>query len=273
MGEADIIGADIQNLYLGSGGGLYTCNALDNIIYSAPNATAMSIVNGLAGDDILREGDSTHVTSSETFNGGDGNDTVDYSQRAAGVFVIMDGANYSGAGAAGASPLTWVADLGVAPGWWAAGDEDALSVAPAVVEDDIIGTDVENVIGTPDRDLIIGNDKANSLQGGGNTVNNDGYGDTLCGMGGVDELFANATAGVGGASNINSLHGYDCPYVVSVSGATPAAGDHTTPDSTESDPNSCYNIGGHADSNPDLSVAGWSAATVGIPYNCRLSAE
>jgi hypothetical protein len=259
MGEADIVGADIQNLYLGTGGGLYTGNSLNNIFYSAKAATAMSIVNGGPGDDILEEGGDAYNGSQETFNGGPGNDTVDYSSRTGSVFVIMDGTN-----PCGTANLTWD---GPATG------EDYLTAAPVVTEGDIISaTDVENVIGSQGRDLIIGNSLANSLQGNGSS--DAKYGDTLCGMGGQDELVGNAATGVG---KITSLHGYDCPWVVSVTGAHPAAGDHKSADTTESVPNSCYNIGPTRYSTPDLSAAtnpnGWSAATVGLADNCSLSAE
>jgi Ca2+-binding RTX toxin-like protein len=167
-GEADIIGVDVANIKLGSGGGTYTGNALNNTFFAG--TAGVSTVNGSTGDDTLNEGDDTHGPASETFNGGAGTDTVDYSARTAALTVTMDGSTASG---------------------------DA-----AQSEADVIGTDVENVYGGSAADTLVGNANDNDMEG-------NGGGDTICGNEGNDTLLGYSAVG-NSAGNGAILHGGDC---------------------------------------------------------------
>ncbi len=170
--EGDIIGLDVANLMLGSIGGTYTGNLLNNKFFAVAGATGSSTVNGSDGDDTLFE--DTAAGGAETFNGGKGIDTVDYSQRSAAVSVTMDGATQGGAAG----------------------------------ENDVIGTDVENLYGGSGVDTLIGNDNDNDIEG-------NGGGDTICGMNGNDTLLGYSA--LGGATPAN-LHGSDCADLVNDSG-------------------------------------------------------
>jgi Ca2+-binding RTX toxin-like protein len=167
-GEGDIIGTDVANIKLGSGGGTYTGNALNNTFFAG--IAGASTVNGSTGDDTLNEGPDANGPSSETFNGGAGTDTVDYSARTAALTITMDGATASG--------------------------DSAQSEA------DVIGTDVENVYGGSAADTIVGNDNDNDLEG-------NGGGDTICGGNGNDTLLGYAAVG-NSTGNGAMLHGGDC---------------------------------------------------------------
>jgi Ca2+-binding RTX toxin-like protein len=169
--EADVIGTDVANIKLGSIGGTYTGNALNNVFFAVAGATGASTVNGSDGDDTLDE--DTATGGAETFNGGKGTDTVDYSKRSAAVAVTMDGATQGGAAG----------------------------------ENDVIGTDVENLYGGSALDTLIGNDNDNDIEG-------NGGGDTICGMNGNDTLLGNASLG-GAPAN---LWGSDCLGAVNDNG-------------------------------------------------------
>lgn len=237
LGENDVVNTDVQNIRMGLGGGIYTGSSADNTFYSPDGAKSgqMSTVYGMAGDDLLDEGTDLAWQGSDSFFGGDGEDTISYARRTHGVFIIMDGNNVSGNGTNAAAagigvtldPLTGIAT-------WPA--------ATVVTEGDIIGTDVEDAVGTPDNDLIIGNAGPNSLQGNGADAL---IGDTICGLGGEDilqgDVAASTVALTGGA---NHLHGYDCPAVITLNGTeAPTSGDGTTGDTVVGEYNACLNIG------------------------------
>jgi Ca2+-binding RTX toxin-like protein len=154
-GEADIIGLDVQNIKLGSGGGTYTGNTMDNTFFS--NTAGTSTINGLTGNDTLNQGDDTHNAARETFHGGTGVDAVDYTQRTAALTVTMDNHTASGDG----------------------------------TEGDVIDIDVENLYGGGGADTLTGNALDNDIEGnnGGDTIAGLGGNDTLVGdtmAGGTD---------------------------------------------------------------------------------------
>jgi Ca2+-binding RTX toxin-like protein len=169
-GEADIVGLDVANMMLGSGGGTYTGNLLNNTFFAS--TAGSSVVNGGLGDDTLNEGLDAANGGSETFNGGAGIDTVDYSGRVTGTLVVkMDGAT---------------------PGGDSAGTEQ-----------DVIGTDVENLYGGAGADSLEGNANDNDIEG-------NGGGDTICGDDGNDTLLGNKAVGNATLANAAQLHGGDC---------------------------------------------------------------
>ncbi|HEY4013484.1 MAG TPA: calcium-binding protein [Polyangiaceae bacterium] len=148
-GEADIIGIDVQNIKLGSGGGTYTGNTMDNTFFS--NTAGTSTINGLTGNDTLNEGADADNAARETFHGGAGVDAVDYSARSAPLTVTMDDHTASG--------------------------------DPAVTEGDVIDIDVENLYGGTGADTLTGNALDNDIEGnnGGDTLAGLGGNDTLVG--------------------------------------------------------------------------------------------
>ena len=192
-GEGDVIGVDVANIKLGSGGGTYTGNALNNTFFAGTGG--VSTVNGSTGDDTLNEGPDANGGSSETFNGGAGTDTVDYSGRTAALTVTMDGATASG---------------------------DA-----AQSETDVIGTDVENVYGGSAADMIVGNDNDNDLEGngGGDTICGGNGNDTLLGYAAVGNTMGNGAILHGGDCADDADPGYNlCLNTGSTTnGALPAA--------------------------------------------------
>lgn len=132
------------------------------------------VVNGGTGNDVLRI--AAHLSSSATLNGGAGNDvlsgdkepdsfvggagfdTVDYSNRIVGVSVILDAAN-------GGEP----------------GENDSL-------------TGIEGVVGGNGNDTIVGNAGDNTLSGGpGNdTISGAAGNDVIHGDDGTDDLRGDA---------------------------------------------------------------------------------
>ncbi len=153
-GEADVIGTDVANIELGSGGGTYTGNTMNNMFYASTAGT--SVVNGLAGDDTLVEGLDANNAGQETFHGGAGADTVDYSLRTANLTAAMDLHTASG--------------------------------DPLGPEGDLIDVDVENLYGGAGADTLTGNALDNDIEG------NNGS-DTLVGGLGNDTLVGNTTQG------------------------------------------------------------------------------
>jgi RTX calcium-binding nonapeptide repeat (4 copies) len=200
-GENDVIGSDIQNVYMGSGGSsgtpsVYTGNALNNTFFVGTGGFAT--VNGSDGDDTLDEGTDPASTvtgvcdtggvnpvcpdnssASETFNGGKGTDTVDYHKRTVALYLKMDGAFKGGAG--------------------------ATSAGNNGTEKDIIATDVENLYGGAASDHLEGNANDNDIEGNGGAATGS-PGDVLCGGLGNDTLIGNNAA----TTSDEALHGGDC---------------------------------------------------------------
>jgi Ca2+-binding RTX toxin-like protein len=182
-GEGDIIGTDIANVTWGGTAGTssstVTGNALNNVFTPGPGT---NVINGLAGDDVVEEGLDANNTGADTFNGGAGIDTIDYSSRTKALTIVMDGATASGDAAANSG----------------AGEGDK------------VGTDVENCYGGSGADSITGNANDNDLEG------NDGT-DTLVGLAGNDTLLGGKTAA--NANEKNMLHGNDALDAVAETGA------------------------------------------------------
>jgi hypothetical protein len=103
-------------------------------------------IRGGPGDDRLEGGPG--AAGSDTFSGGDGVDVANYFYASAGVTVSIDGVANDGQ-----------------PG-----------------ESDNVLTDVENLWGSDDPDVLVGSAGPNSIEGGPG-------GDTITGLGGRDELF------------------------------------------------------------------------------------
>lgn len=125
--EADNVKSDVENLIGTDLVDTITGNASANTI---TGGTGADILNGGAGDDVFTSG--TAMDDGDTISGGAGVDTIDYSNRTAGVTVVLNGTTPSG-------------ETG---------------------EGDTLNTDMENVIGTGFDDSITGNASANELVGG-----------------------------------------------------------------------------------------------------------
>jgi Ca2+-binding RTX toxin-like protein len=138
-------------------GGTIVGNDLDNYLSAPPGDFDWITIRliGMGGDDTL-----VGTAKSDTFIGGDGKDTVDYSGRTENLTITLDGQPNDGA-----------AD-----------------------ENDDIATDIENVIGGLGNDTIIGNDQRNRLDGGGGDDHLTGGGarDVLIGGDGDDTADADA---------------------------------------------------------------------------------
>ena len=147
--EGDVVGQDVANVKLGSGGGTYTGNALNNTFFAG--TAGSSVVNGLAGDDTLDEGPDANNGGTDTFHGGAGTDTVTYHSRTAAITVVMDGKTTGGDGAG--------------------------------TEKDLCDIDVENLFGGSGADALTGNALDNDIEGGagGDTLCGLGGNDTLVG--------------------------------------------------------------------------------------------
>lgn len=135
-------------------------------------------LDGGAGNDTLRGG-----WSSEEFIGGDGNDTVDYSDHTFGVSVTLDDLANDG-------HRNVIFDTAGAP--------TGVDVTPIDYssERDNVRSDIENVIGGSGDDNLTGNSLPNRLTGGGGNdlIVGGGSNDTLLGDDGDDTL-------VGGGGN------------------------------------------------------------------------
>jgi Ca2+-binding RTX toxin-like protein len=193
-GEKDIIGTDVSNVKWGGTAAVSTAtvtgNALDNVF--TPGAGTNTIF-GLAGDDTLVEGADANNNGNDTFHGGTGTDTVDYSSRGNALTVTMDDHTASG-------------DTGNG-------------------EADVIDIDVENLYGGTGDDTLTGNALDNDIEG--NAGN-----DVLAGLGGNDTLVGAAASGSTEVNNLHGNNVADtaepgafnmCINVGTGTGATPAS--------------------------------------------------
>jgi Ca2+-binding RTX toxin-like protein len=123
---------------------------------------------GLGGDDTFFAG-----PNADLMKGGDGSDTVNYSDRSLRQAVSLDDEANDG------DPF----DL-------ASLDSAALSGADNAQQ-------IENIVGGTAKDTLIGNDSANKLDGGNaaDTLEGRGGPDTLIGGNGNDEILARSAAG------------------------------------------------------------------------------
>lgn len=151
-GELDNVKSDIEDLIGGSGNDTLTGSAGNNAL---TGGLGNDTLFGLAGNDSFEEGAVT--SGSDTFHGGLGVDTVDYSLRTAGLAVTM-GDNTANDGLSG--------------------------------EADDVRDDVENLTAGSGANTITGNALANNLGGGdGADILDGGAGnDILFGGAGVDAL-------------------------------------------------------------------------------------
>lgn len=134
------------------------------------------VLNGAAGNDIFK----THSAADgdDTVNGGAGTDKMDYTGRTAVLTVTMDGATNSGEGA----------------------------------EADLIGPDMEDLVGGGNNDVLTGNTLANHIQGGGgdDTISGGPAGacnadvDVLDGEAGNDKFDMGAAGDCGDTVNGNA---------------------------------------------------------------------
>jgi Ca2+-binding RTX toxin-like protein len=156
-GEKDMIGADIAVVKWGGTAGsshaTVTGNTLNNVFYPGPGT---NVINGLAGDDTVMEGDDTANNTMDTFHGGAGTDVMDYSLRTNPLVVVMDNATHSG--------------------------------DTANSEVDVIDVDVENLYGGSGDDQLTGNVLDNDIEGNGGD-------DIIAGMAGNDTLLGAAASG------------------------------------------------------------------------------
>jgi Ca2+-binding RTX toxin-like protein len=140
--EGDLLGADLENLTAGAGNDTITGNASGNVL------------NGGPGDDRLI---AIAATSTDTFIGGPGIDTLDYSVRTHDLQLTIDGKPDSGE-----------------PG-----------------EHDTIDQSIENLIGGSGNDTLTGNALDNRLEGGpgDDTLYGMDGDDVLVGGSGNDTLY------------------------------------------------------------------------------------
>lgn len=142
--EKDNVKGDIENIKGGSGNDNITGNALNNVI---DGGDGNDILAGGAGDDTFLQGSA--ADGNDTISGGAGVDTVTYASRSADITAVLDGTTPSG-------------DTGNA-------------------EADLLGTDVENLVGGSGNDTLTGNASANEIVGGAGD-------DVISGLGGDDTL-------------------------------------------------------------------------------------
>ena len=167
-GELDKVMTDVENVTGGAGNDTITGSPSDNVLDGGAGNDTLSgglgndtlkggagddVENGDAGDDTFDEGSAT--SGDDTFHGGAGVDTVTYAARTNALTVVMDG---------------------VTPGGEAG-------------EADLVGTDVENLVGGAGDDTLTGNAADNQLEGGAGA-------DTINGLAGDDVIDGNAGSDV-----------------------------------------------------------------------------
>ncbi len=162
--EADKVMVDVENATTGTGIDTLTGSTVANVLNGGDGVDTITggdgadtlvgglgadILNGGLGDDSFNEEAVTN--GADTMTGGAGIDTVNYGARVAALTVVMDGATGSGIGGA--------------------------------TEGDLIGLDVENLIGGTAADSLTGNVSDNQIEGGTGAVI-----DTIFGLAGEDVI-------------------------------------------------------------------------------------
>jgi Ca2+-binding RTX toxin-like protein len=176
--EGDQVKTDVENLVGGQGDDQLTGNAASNRLTGGPGADQL---DGGGGDDVFYEGPTS--SGGDTFTGGTGFDTVDYSGRDAAVTVTMGDGN---------------------------ADDGAMSEA------DDVGTDVEKVIGSPLADHITGSAANDHIDGrdGDDTLDGAAGDDVLDGEAGNDTLTCNAGNDIAIGGPGTNTASADCEIVV-----------------------------------------------------------
>jgi len=261
--DTDNIGKDVENFKASSHGDTVTGNAMNNTFTGGAGNDKFT---GGAGDDtfIAKAGGAsgTSTTSAidgcDSFIGGDGNDTIDYSAHYAstggsstyGVVVTLDGKATSG----------WSLVTTTGSGTSTAAVAGTLNVG----DTDTIGADVENAIGTPNRDYIIGNASVNTLVGfGGN--------DWVVGGAANDQIDLNAYYA-------RTPNGYLCgpgPACVTIPGGSTVDTSHGTCDCTGSSTNNdvCNPFTGATISHTATNIAcSGNATTPNVGAACAMNA-
>lgn len=207
-GEGDTVGADVEDIWGGSGNDVLTGNASDNVLNGGLGA---DVLNGLAGEDVADYSDrvtSVNVTLDDNANdgapsegdnvasdiediwGGDGNDALTGSA-ADNVFDGGLGADTitGGAGMDIVDYSARTADITADLSGSAGNDGQA-------GEGDSIAADVEGLIGGSGNDILVGNTANGVLFGGdGNDYLSDPGGqDLILGEGGNDAVNARDNA-------------------------------------------------------------------------------
>jgi Ca2+-binding RTX toxin-like protein len=172
LNENDKIALDVENAIGGAGDDTITGSTLDNVLDGGAGddtisggagndtlrgSTGNDTLNGDAGDDTFDEGAAAN--GADTMTGGSGIDRVSYAARNNDLVIVMNGATGSGEASEG----------------------------------DLIGVDIENLVGGAGADSITGNAGDNQLEGGAGTAV-----DALFGLGGDDVL-----DGGGGADTVD----------------------------------------------------------------------
>jgi Ca2+-binding RTX toxin-like protein len=185
--EADKVSVDVENVITGSGADIIVGSTVANRLEGGAGTDTIS---GGDGDDVLVGGDDADTLSggkgNDTFVesldvaalngademvGNDGVDTVTYADRSNAVDVTMDATGTVGS------------LVGTASG--------------EATEADLVGADIENLIGGAGGDTLTGNALDNTIEGGADvdTLNGLGGDDVLDGGLGADFLFCGASEG------------------------------------------------------------------------------
>jgi Ca2+-binding RTX toxin-like protein len=215
-GEGDTVGADVEDIWGGSGADTLVGNAGDNLLNGglgpdtldggpgeingtdvadySDSATGVEVdLDGVAGDDgTPGEGDSIATDIEDVF-GGDGDDKLignsgenlldggagdDSLDGGLGSDFLVGGSGISDTVvySSRSSPVTV--------------DLDGLADDGQSGENDTVGTDVEDVLGGSGNDLLTGNEASNLLAGGpgADSLSGGGGGDLLFGESGADNL-------------------------------------------------------------------------------------
>jgi len=181
----EIVGNDVANEFWPAGGNdKVTGGKGDDIFHEGPDFTAGAdgILGGAGSAD-----DVAVVSGSDSYDGGDGTDTIDYSERLAAVSVSLDTSAHATSGNDGTATI---AGTGLSRAWTS-------------TESDNIMKTIENVQGGAGDDELLGDLVApvspalpisNDIEGNaGDDKINGGYGDdTLSGSAGDDTIYGGA---------------------------------------------------------------------------------
>lgn len=173
----------VESVRATSGDDYIIGNAEQNVLYGGSGA---DVLLGAAGDDVLNPGGMQPNRLTDFMDGGEGNDTADFSEvGSTGVVVDLSDVR----------PLSNI-ELDVPLMWWVepgSAYDDALYQRPLL--DTVSGAwdlmlSIENVIGTAGSDRLTGTLAANALSahGGDDVLHGLAGDDSLDGGGGADEL-------------------------------------------------------------------------------------